>query len=55
MFSDLGSFLLSLRNKKLVPIMGRDLNNRLGNKNQLRDENTFHYDINFDASSNKHN
>ena len=52
MFSELGSFLITLREKKLIPFMGGDLNCRFGDLNMLFEDKL--YTGNVDASSNKH-
>ena len=54
MFGELGGFLVSLREKNLIPIMGGDLNCRYGNLNHLCGDNQLLYDDNADESSNKH-
>ena len=54
MFSELGSFLLSLREKKLIPFVGGDLNCRFGDLNLLQDDNGLLYDNNIDSITNKH-
>ena len=53
MFSGLGGFLVSLREKKLIPVVGGDLNCRFG-VDLLREENRFLYEDNVDVTSNKH-
>ena len=54
MFSELGSFLISLREKKLAPIMGGDLNCRFGDLNQLMEGQGMLYENNADPTTNKH-
>ena len=54
MFSELGGFLMSLRERKLTPIMGGDLNCRFGNLNHLYQDSGLLYGDDADVSSNRH-
>ena len=54
MFSELGGFLMTLRESKLIPIMGGDVNCRFGDLNLIHENNHLLYEDNVDATSNKH-
>ena len=54
MFSELGGFLVELRERKLIPMMGGDVNCRFGNLNSIDNENRLLYEDNVDGTSNKH-
>lgn len=54
MFSELGGFLITLREQKLTPILGGDMNCRFGNLNQFMADNRLLYEENIDVTSNKH-
>ena len=54
MFGELGAFLVLLKEKNLIPIMGGDLNCRYGYLNNLHADNQLLYENNVDVSSNKH-
>ena len=54
LFSELASFLLLLREKKLIPIMGGDMNCRFGDLNLVNEDNPLLYEKNADLNSNKH-
>ena len=54
LFSDLCSFLLTARDRKLTPIMGGDMNCRYGDMNNLCTVSNVAYEHNVDTSANKH-
>ena len=54
MFCELASLIMSSREKKLIPIMGGDLNCRFGNMTHAFREQNLAYDENADNSTNSH-
>ena len=54
LFSELCSFLISTRERKLTPIMGGDMNCRFGDLNNLCSAGNLAYEQNVDVDSNKH-
>ena len=54
LFSELCSFLISIRERKLIPIMGGDMNCRFGDLNKLMQAGNLAYDQNVDLDANKH-
>ena len=54
MFGDLGAHLLSLRERKLIPILGGDMNCRFGELNNAFHQQKLAYVSNMDNTSNHH-
>ena len=54
MFSHLSTLLISANEKKLIPILGGDINCRYNDLNKLYPELNMHYDANIDDTSNMH-
>ena len=54
LFSELCSFLITLRERKLIPIMGGDMNCRFGDLNNTAQTGNLAYEQNVDCDANKH-
>ena len=54
MFSELGSFPVSVRENKLIPVLGGDLICRFRDLNRLREDNRLVYKENVEVTSNKY-
>ena len=54
MFGELSSYILSLREKDLIPVMGGDINCRYGDLNHTFHEQNLSYSLNVDQTTNHH-